>query len=77
MLSLEAALKEYPQKGLEDLAQLLIDDLTPYIGVRALDYGTIDNFDSRKMFLPRRYGIGATCIFSWDVMRKLLRHITV
>ena len=44
VLSLESALKNYPQKNLEDLAQLLIDDLTPYVGARALDYGTIDNF---------------------------------
>ena len=63
VLSLEAALKEYPQKGLEDLAQLLIDDLTPYIGVRALDYGTIDNFDSRKMFLPVDMVLGDLYLF--------------
>lgn len=63
VLSLEAALKEYPQKGLEDLAQLLIDDLTPYVGARALDYGTIDNFDSRKMFFPVDMVLGDLYLF--------------
>ena len=63
VLSLESALKNYPQKNLEDLAQLLIDDLTPYVGARALDYGTIDNFDSRKMFFPVDMVLGDLYLF--------------
>ena len=52
VLDLEGALQEHPQKNLDELATLLIDDLTPHIGVRALDYGTVDGLESRKMFIP-------------------------
>lgn len=63
VLNLESALKDYPQKNLEDLAQSLIDDLTPYVGVRSLDYGAIDNFDSRKMFFPVDMVLGDLYLF--------------
>lgn len=52
ILSLEASMKDYPVKNGEELAQLLIEDLLPYIDVRQLDYGTIDGYSSAEMFIP-------------------------
>lgn len=43
---------EYPVKSIDELAELLIEDLTPYIGVRTLDYGYIGSYSSQSYFIP-------------------------
>lgn len=63
VLTLEDALREYPVVGLEQLAALLIEDLTPYVGVRHLDYGTVDNYESYKMFIPIEMMLGDLYLF--------------
>lgn len=52
VLSLEASMQDYPVKKGDELAQLLVDDLLPYVDVRQLNYGTIDGYSSDKMFIP-------------------------
>ncbi|MBQ8051880.1 MAG: RagB/SusD family nutrient uptake outer membrane protein [Bacteroidaceae bacterium] len=52
LLSLESTLAEYPVKRIEETAQLLIDDLTPYLGVRHLDYGSVDGIQTTSLFVP-------------------------
>ncbi len=52
LLSLESTLNDYPVKNIDEVAQLLIDDLTPYLGIRALDYGAVDGIQTRSMFVP-------------------------
>lgn len=43
---------DYPVVGMDDLAGMLIEDLAPYVGTRALDYGTIGNYSSQQFFIP-------------------------
>lgn len=52
ILSVEDATAHYAPIGIDDVAQRIIDDLTPHIGVRPLDYGTIDGFASARFFYP-------------------------
>ncbi|MBQ9285608.1 MAG: RagB/SusD family nutrient uptake outer membrane protein [Bacteroidaceae bacterium] len=52
LLTLESTLADYPVKGIEEMAELLIDDLTPYLGVRHLDYGSVDGIQTRTLFVP-------------------------
>lgn len=43
---------EYPVKTIDELAEMLIEDLVPYIGIRELDYGFIGDNSSQKYFIP-------------------------
>ena len=43
---------EYPVKTIDELAEMLIEDLVPYIGIRELDYGFIGEYSSQKYFIP-------------------------
>ena len=52
LLSLESTLKDYPVKDIDEVAQLLIDDLTPYLGTRQLDYGSVDGIPTTSLFVP-------------------------
>lgn len=52
ILDYEAAFKEYPTMGLDELVPKLIDELLPYINVRNLDYGSIDGQASSQFFIP-------------------------
>ncbi len=63
ILDLESSLKDYPRKNQEQLAELLIEDLKPYVGVRELYYGSIDDYDSYKMFIPVDMLLGDLYLF--------------
>ena len=52
LMSLEATLKDYPTKGIDEMAQMLIDDLTPYLSIRSLDYGSVDGVYTASLFVP-------------------------
>lgn len=52
LLSLESTLAAYPEKNIDEMAQILIDDLTPYLGTRALDYGSVDGIPTSSLFVP-------------------------
>lgn len=52
LLSLESTQTDYPVKGIEETAQFLIDDLTPYLGVRHIDYGSVDGTQTGTLFVP-------------------------
>lgn len=43
---------EYLVKTIDELAEMLIEDLVPYIGIRELDYGFIGDYSSQKYFIP-------------------------
>ena len=63
ILDLEASLKDYPQKNQEQLAELLIEDLKPYIGVRDLNYGSVDGLNLDKVFIPVDMFLGDLYLF--------------
>lgn len=63
ILDLEASLKDYPQKNQEQLAELLIEDLKPYIGVRDLNYGSVDGLNLDKVFIPVDMLLGDLYLF--------------
>ncbi len=52
VVSLEAAMKSYPVVGIERLAELLIEDLRPYTGIRELNYGAVNGLETTRMFFP-------------------------
>ena len=52
LLSLESTLADYPVKTIDELAALIIDDLTPYLGTRHLDYGAVDGIQTNTLFVP-------------------------
>lgn len=58
ILSLEGSLAEYPEVDMDGLADLLIADLRPYVNVRPLDYGQIDEKSSARFFIPIRMLLG-------------------
>lgn len=58
VMNFEESTADYPMKNIEQVADALIADLEPYADVRPLDYGTIDRFDSRRMFIPVRLLLG-------------------
>lgn len=49
---------EYPVKTIDELAEMLIEDLVPYIGIRELDYGFIGDYSSQKYFIPLDFLLG-------------------
>lgn len=52
VLSLDDANRQYPVKTIDEIAEELIKDLTPFIGTRELDYGDIGSYSSHRYFIP-------------------------
>lgn len=69
ILNLEASLEKYPERNQEELATLLIEDLQPYLGVRALNYGSVDGYDTRTLFVPLPMLLGDLYLFMNDYER--------
>lgn len=58
VISLTGANADYPVKTIDEVAELLVEDLAPYIGTRALDYGDIGSLPSRTFFIPLEVFLG-------------------
>lgn len=58
ILSLEESMAEYPEVSIDELANLLITDLLPYVDVRRPDYGMIDEKESFYFMIPIRMLLG-------------------
>lgn len=52
LLSFDEAMAEYPLKDYNEVAQLLIDELTPFVDVPLPDYGMVDSYASSVLFVP-------------------------
>ncbi|MBO5915727.1 MAG: RagB/SusD family nutrient uptake outer membrane protein [Bacteroidales bacterium] len=52
LLSFDEAIAEYPLKDYNEVAQLLIDELTPFVDVPLPDYGMVDSYASSVLFVP-------------------------
>ena len=52
LLTVQDATSQQRPLGIDDIAQHIIDDLTPHLNVRPLDYGTIDGYASDRLFYP-------------------------
>lgn len=52
IVSVADAASPAPRVGIEETAQRIIDDLTPHLSIRPLDYGTIDGYNSAQFFYP-------------------------
>lgn len=63
ILDYESALKELTTVTLDQLVPILITDLQPYIDVRNLDYGTIDEKASPQFFIPIPMLLGDLYLF--------------
>lgn len=58
VMSFDESLADYPVKNIEAVADALIEDLAPYVDVRPLYYGTVDERSSLSMFIPIRLMLG-------------------
>lgn len=52
ILTVQDSNREYPQLGMSELAEKLIADLTPLIGIEFPKYGNIANRNSSYLFIP-------------------------
>lgn len=52
IVTVEDATNTYSKVSMDVIAQNIINDLQPFISTRPLDYGTIDGYESSKMFYP-------------------------
>lgn len=58
VMSFDESLADYPVKNIEAVADALIEDLVPYLDVRPLDYGSVDEGQSSDAFIPIRLMLG-------------------
>lgn len=59
----EEALRQ-PPSSLTDICNYFIDDLKPYVDTRLPRYGTINNLNSQKFFIPVRALLGDLCLWA-------------
>lgn len=59
-----AAAAAGPRKGIKEICELLIDDLTPVAYTEMLNYGEIDNRRSSEFFIPVRALLGDLCLWA-------------
>lgn len=52
LLSLEATLGTFPEVDIDELARRLTAELEPFLGVRHLDYGSVDGIQTSRLFVP-------------------------
>lgn len=52
LLSIDSSVETKNMLGLDALAEQLIADLKPFVGVRPLDYGSVDGWNSSEFFIP-------------------------
>lgn len=78
VLDFQESVADYPVKDISQVADALIEDLYPYVDVRPLDYGTVDNRDGRSLFIPIRVLLGDLCLMRnryEEAARLYARHI--
>ena len=63
LLNVADATANYATIGMEQTAEKIISDLTPFVNTRALDYGTVDGYASRQFFYPVRLLLGDLCLY--------------
>ncbi|MDE6690294.1 MAG: RagB/SusD family nutrient uptake outer membrane protein [Prevotella sp.] len=59
-----AAAAAGPRKGIKEICELLIDDLTPVAYTEMLNYGEIDERRSSEFFIPVRALLGDLCLWA-------------
>lgn len=53
-----------PYKGITEVCNYFIDDLTPYAQTILPNYGTIDGWNSQQFFIPMRVLLGDLCLWA-------------
>jgi len=53
-----------PRQDLQTICNWLIDDLKPWETTYALDYGSMNSFQSRRFFIPVRVMLGELCLWA-------------
>ena len=53
-----------PLKGIQDICETFIDDLTPYVDVNLPEYGVVNNMNSAEFFIPMRALLGDLCLWA-------------
>ena len=53
-----------PTRGIQDICNTFIDDLTPYVDVNLPEYGGVNNMSSEKFFIPMRALLGDLCLWA-------------
>lgn len=55
---------KHEDMSLDELTQTLIADLEPYANIRALDYGTVDGWNSSEFFIPTKMLLGDLYLYN-------------
>ena len=53
-----------PRKGIKEICDSLIADLTPYVGINLPNYGTVNNVDAQFYFIPMRAILADLCLWA-------------
>ena len=53
-----------PRKGISEVCNFFIDDLTPYAMTLQPNFGTIGDWDSQQFFIPMRILLGDLCLWA-------------
>ena len=53
-----------PVRGIQDICNTFIDDLTPYVDVNLPEYGVVNNLTSEEFFIPMRALLGDLCLWA-------------
>lgn len=66
ILSVEDTRRELPELSLDELMDKAIEDLTPHLGVRPLDYGSLDGHSTAQCFIPLQMFLGDLYLYKND-----------
>ncbi len=53
-----------PRKGIQEICDALIADLTPFVGVNLPEYPTVYNDNAQRYFIPMRALLGDLCLWA-------------
>lgn len=64
ILTEKQAQAEYEKKDIVEISEYFIEDLLPFINTHFPGYGTINNLNSRKFYIPVRLLLGDLCLWA-------------
>ncbi len=64
LTELEADPKRHPRYDLKQIADFFISDLAPYVDTPLPAYGSMNELDSRRFFIPVRVMLGDLCLWT-------------
>lgn len=66
LTELEADPARHPLYDLQQMADFLIKDLTPYVDAKFPQYGSMNGFNSQRFYIPVRVMLGDLCLWTGE-----------